>query len=716
MPHLHRTGATKLASPWNTLVVDLYRPHSLFSFLVLPTQCRAPLYGSAVFQTILLDFFSRTCCIIMKVNRTFLSIACAWLIASSATTAEHIELKNGGVLECESATLDADVVVVQVKSGTIRLPADSVAQSTLQRLRGEIPKPSPSHPPETDALGEVQPPFAPFEDGSPTVPESRKSHAPLMPKFTPPPAPVGFVSHAATDFPREFPDPDPSVKVMRGELKLASKAKGMDQEAVAQYRIPLKADKSPGPHAHTVVFYCPFINDATTVDGREQLALSDLMGFTVISFKIQTDLRQLNNPEKTYWLPEAGWYDLVWKAIDKVRSKHQLKPGKIFLWGNSSGSGWAQRLTIRHPDRVEAVALMGGSGFEKMTKPTGARWLVMNTAGASETSDNQALAATLRQLGDPVIYAQTPPRREARGSGNYLHSAGALAVSLMQSFFWGLATTCNPDGSPTHQHQWGYAGFTQPPYTVFKRQNPGDSLPESFTALPSESMAYFWNQLPNPVHAATVVAEGKPFRIYQALPKSRRIKGLVLITTEYSILNYPTIAGDLAHWAELGYAAIGLRQSLKVPPSAPGTRPAWSPPDLISAWINLHPEYVSPPIYLSTNIKDTVPLPFLLPPAWRSKVKGMVLSGLILDMKDSELKKAISDLGLNPPTLAIVRANYDPKVEDPEKTAKKAQRDIQKAGLHLQAFLVPPAGANPEKERYHAIAQGGDFFAGEFKP
>jgi pimeloyl-ACP methyl ester carboxylesterase len=644
----------------------------------------------------------------------------AWSLAfwTASTNAELIELKSGGTLECESAVLESDVVVVKVKSGTIRLPVDLVAESTLQRLRGAptmaAPAPAAELPPQPPTEA-PQPPAPATENEPAPVPKPTEAPPPSLPKFPPPPAPAGFARHAAAEFPKEFPDPDPSVKVLRDELKLTSKAKGMEQEAVAQYRIPLKADKTPGPHAHTVVFYCPFINDSTTVDGREQLALSDLLGFTVISFKIHTNFKELNNPEKTYWMPEAGWYDLVWEAVDKVRSKHQLKPEKIFLWGNSSGSGWAQRLTVRHPDRVEAVALMGGSGFEKMTQPTGARWLVMNTAGASETSDNQALVANLQQLGDPVIHVQPPPWREARGTGNYLHTAGALAVSLMQSFFWGLTTTRLPDGASTPQAQWAYAASTEPPYTVFKRQTPDASLTAPFTLLPSESMAYFWNQLPNPVHATTVTAGGKSFRLYQALPKSDRLKGIVLTTTEYSILNYPAIAGDLAHWAELGYAAIGLRQPLKAPSSPPGAGPPPSPPDVLAAWLQQHPEHASLPIYLSARVGDTVPLPLLVPAPWRPKIKGMVVSGLNLDMKDSELKKAIADLGLNPPTLAIVRAGYDPKLEDAEKMAKKAQRDIQKAGLHLRAFLLPPSEANPEKERYYAIAKGGEFFAGELK-
>lgn len=653
--------------------------------------------------------------------RTIAALAILIFFTPVLSPAEQIELKGGGILDCESAALEEDVVVVTLKSGTVRLPVDSVAESTLKRLRGETspppqaqttPAPSTQAPAPTSG-GEPLPP-TPAEPASPAA-ESPKPSATV--KFAVPPPPPGFTLHPALEFPKEFPDPDPSIKVLRGELKLASKAKGMEQEAVAQYRIPLKADKTPGPRAHTVIFHCPFINDSTTVDGREQLALSDLLGFTVISFKINTDFQQLNNPEKTYWMPEAGWYDIVWEAVDKVREKHQLKPGKkVFLWGNSSGAGWAQRLAQRYPDRVEAVAVMGGSGFEKASKKTGIRWLIMNTAGASETSDNQTLAASLKEAGDPVIYVQPPPRREYRGTGNYLHTAGALAVSLMQSFFWGLNSTRLPDGSPTPPEQWSYAASTEPPYTVFMRQSPDATLSGPFTLLPSESMAYFWNQLPNPVHATTVTTGGRPFRLYQALPKSGRVKGIVLTTTEYSILNYPAIAGDLAHWAELGYAAIGLRQPLKAPSPASGASPAAPPPDVLSAWLQQHPGHDSLPIYLSTRVGDTVPLPLLVSAPWRPKIKGMVVSGLNLEMKDSELKKAIADLGLNPPTLAIVRADFDPKVEDPEKMAKKAQRDIQKAGLHLQAFLVPPARANPEKERYYAIAKGGDFFAGGFKP
>ncbi|MGF1678345.1 MAG: hypothetical protein ACFCUX_04020 [Candidatus Methylacidiphilales bacterium] len=68
------------------------------------------------------------------------------LLSITRLEAEIIELAHGGTLECESATLQDDIVIVKIKSGTIRLPVATVAETTLLRLRGEtttIPSPAP---------------------------------------------------------------------------------------------------------------------------------------------------------------------------------------------------------------------------------------------------------------------------------------------------------------------------------------------------------------------------------------------------------------------------------------------------------------------------------------------------------------------------------------------------------------------------------------------
>ncbi|NJK92019.1 MAG: alpha/beta hydrolase [Blastochloris sp.] len=167
----------------------------------------------------------------------------------------------------------------------------------------------------------------------------------------------------------------------------------------------------------------------------ENRALSDLLGFTVFSFKIQTDLRKVSDPSQAYWMPEAGWYDLVFEAAEKIRRKHNLATSPMLLWGNSSGAGMAQRLALKYPEQFLAVATMGGADYANVSKATKLPWLVMNTLGAGEQEDNLRLVRALQDKGETVVYGKTPPRRNLRGTENYYHSAGTLAVSLLQSFF-----------------------------------------------------------------------------------------------------------------------------------------------------------------------------------------------------------------------------------------------------------------------------------------
>lgn len=578
-------------------------------------------------------------------------------------------------------------------------PSTPAVSSNGQEEAKPVPLPAPATPSET-------PP-----------PESSPQSLPPSTPASPLESPPGFTIHPATEWPGDFPDTDPSVTVLRAELNLGSKAKGMKDPAVVHYRIPLKADKRPGKNAHTVVFYCPFLNDTNTVDAREQLALCDLLGFTVISFRIKTDINSINNPENVYWMPESGWDDLVWEAVEKVREKHQLNPGKIFLWGNSAGGAWAQRLALRNPDRVQAVAMIGGSGFDKVTGKTEIAWLLMNTAGASEAGDNLALAENLRTLGDPVIHVQPPPDRRYRGRGDFLHAPGPLALSLMQSFFWAMAPQRRPEKEPVRDGHWSFAGGEQPPYTVFKREDFEASAPPGHTLLPSESMAYFWTRLPNPVQPITVTVENRPFRLYQALPKFQTVQGLVVTSIPYSVLNYPTIVNDLSHWSELGFAALALRQVVR-PAGAEAGRPTGPEvPDFLTAWLKQNPEHAQLPIYLSCRLNDPIPPALVVPPALRARLRGMVVSGFDADMKESDARKAAGDLALSPPTLVMIRTHHHPKSENAEKINQKIERDFRKLGPHFQPFLLPPAReVNEEKERYLVISQAETFFSKAAQP
>ncbi len=62
--------------------------------------------------------------------------------------------------------------------------------------------------------------------------------------------------------------------------------------------------------------------------------------------------------------PEAGEdrEDAVWRAIDAVRDRASIHPGRIFLAGRRSAGTEAFRIACRHPDAFGGVVSIGG-GF-----------------------------------------------------------------------------------------------------------------------------------------------------------------------------------------------------------------------------------------------------------------------------------------------------------------------------------------------------------------
>ena len=657
-----------------------------------------------------------------------LYLCCCFLFLWTCGSAQALTLyfKNGTVMECESAFFEGEFARVKVKNGELRIPVEHLSEKTFNQMANG----DKNEQAATETQIKTEQPKTPLPPSNLEIKGEETSVVPtLNPEtaatatFTTPP---DWKMISYKELKLDLPDPDPNIKVVEDTITLSGKPNsGLEgDKVVVHYRIAMQTDgKSPGPRAGQLLFYAPYINDTTGAKGRETQAYTDLMGFTVFSFRIKTNFNQLSDPSKAYWLPEAGWYELVFEAADKIRRKHNLKESKMFMWGNSSGSGMAQRLALKYPDKISAVALMGGSGYAPVEKASGLPWLVMNTLAASEQDDNMRLQAELKKSGDTVIYARTPQWRETRGSGNFYHSAGSLAISLAQSYFWSLYQGIKPDGSLLPAKSWPLMARGESPFDLYQVpqdiQVPDSTETEQWFRLPSPAMAFFWVQRPQPMKTEKMVlANGRSIPLILAQPRvaGPAPKGLVITTTEFNLQQYPSMANDLSHWAEEGFVALALRAPKATLMKGRETLP-WK--ELLD-WIKSRKELAALPIYLACMEGQSLPVEGWNEAVLKGQLKAVMVSEIDGDESIAKNKEKLEKYSLGVPVLAAFHVadeakfkkenNDDKKKKSGDKLEERISQRFQNMMNPPTIYAVPSSIKSSEARQTYSIKRGAEFF------
>jgi len=658
-------------------------------------------------------------------------------------SAGELTLDSGAKIAYNELKIEGDFVFVTIDRGTIKLKKSQLSEKDIKVLfesseNKAFISPAPTQNPQEAIVfpaPQKNDELAVNKDlvSSPSpIPSVEQAKKPVEREEQPGAEkssfsiPVDWKKMSLSELEGSLADPESDLNVIEEELTLSGKPKsGMQgDKVVVYYRIAMKGDKkTPGPHADQLLFYAPYINDSEGAGGRENKDYTDRMGFTVFTFRITTNRGELSDPAKAYWMPEAGWYELVFEAAEKIRRKHNLKESKLFMWGNSSGAGMAERMALKYSDKFSAIALMGGSGYTPVDKTTSFPWLIMNTLGAGEQEDNVQLQDQLRKEGNEVIYAKTPSWRELRGTNNFSHTAGPLAISLLQNYFWSIYQKRESDGTMPSPRSWSLVAHAEKPFDIYRipRGDLGVPLGDKWFRLPGEAMGLFWSLRPAPLTTDKIVlGEGQTIPLMVATPNldGKPPKGVVIVTREFDYLQYATTVNDLYHWSEEGYTAVAFRSS-KGTLFKSRTSPPWS--ELVD-WIKKQNNLSNVPIYLSSQTGHTLPLEDWGRADLRAKLKAILVTEVDADEPLSKNKEQLEKYPSGVPILIAAHTDEDLKVTHEKKKGNedgktellaREKRISQRFGTLLNNFefyLVPPSQKNSEGRQTYAINRGIEFF------
>ncbi|MFZ2657938.1 MAG: hypothetical protein WAX69_23605 [Victivallales bacterium] len=224
----------------------------------------------------------------------------------------------------------------------------------------------------------------------------------------------------------------------KGEFILQTNIPG-NKEVKVSYIVPVDDKGRPLLSAHNIVFYAPFICERGFFARDFHKYFPEKLGFTIFSLNINTKLEDSGDRKKYYCFRESGWHDVVFKAQAKITSDFRLMPRKLLVIGESGGGSMAQQLGLNYPDKIDAVATVGGRFFEPLKAKSNIAWLSVNTWGCPGVPAAKLFKEEADKAGMQVLRGETPPRWVQKDKQHYHHSPNELAFALMQTFIRDIA-------------------------------------------------------------------------------------------------------------------------------------------------------------------------------------------------------------------------------------------------------------------------------------
>ena len=121
------------------------------------------------------------------------------------------------------------------------------------------------------------------------------------------------------------------------------------------------------------------INEIKKLDYEKNKIVYEQMMTSKSSFNFCFDI--LTDMDDPYFVtPEAGWHDVALAIQEEICRKYQLPKRKLLLSGESAGASLVSQMAAAYPDRVEAVATVGGSRFRHFPTGTKVKIFLLQTA------------------------------------------------------------------------------------------------------------------------------------------------------------------------------------------------------------------------------------------------------------------------------------------------------------------------------------------------
>jgi tetratricopeptide (TPR) repeat protein len=336
-----------------------------------------------------------------------------------------------------------------------------------------------------------------------------------------------------------------NINMKEGDFMLSTNLPG-NEDLKISYIVPVDSRGEPLPSANNIVFYAPYAGETNPLRNPLLRYFSEQLGFTVFSLNIKLELSYIGDRQKYYIFNESGWHETVFAAQKQLISNFNLNPCKLLVVGVSAGGSMAQLLGVHYPDKIDAIAMIGGHFFEPVDKDSKTVWLALNTWGCPNTPDTMQFEEQAVSKGIQVLRGETPSVLKNKGDRFAHHSPSPFAWKLMQAFIRDVAALReNNKGIVPPVEQWPILSAV--------------NLEKQY--LPSEEFASLWNQLP---HDATLMLETEEenaiFQEYITLnPSSGSARGIVFFVHDPSFYESTHLMDNLYYLAKKDLIAVSIK-------------------------------------------------------------------------------------------------------------------------------------------------------------
>jgi len=210
-----------------------------------------------------------------------------------------------------------------------------------------------------------------------------------------------------------------------------------NKTVVVYYALPMKFDRVVPSSASNIVFSAPYVGETKFFQDSKNYYVNKL-GCTVFSFEYKyKDVTPMDR-KNWYYYKESGWHDLMFKVQDQLIKDYGLTRKKLIIVGGSGGASMGQQMGIYYPDKIDAVAVVGGNCYDKPTAKTDVAWLMINTWGDRTTEGNDKFAEEASALDMQVLRVLTPPDYSKLGDENFHHIGSKIAAEYVHEFVKGI--------------------------------------------------------------------------------------------------------------------------------------------------------------------------------------------------------------------------------------------------------------------------------------
>jgi len=326
-----------------------------------------------------------------------------------------------------------------------------------------------------------------------------------------------------------------------------------DAFASVVYAIPMRG-REVAKSASNLVFYGPYPNERTRLNGNIVPNLVKKLGCAVFSFQIEGIGQSVSR--EPYWSKEAGWFEAALRARKMLIKAFALEPRKLILVGYSGGGGMVMNFAGAYPDQIEAVAAQAPDVVPPFPHENKIKWLMVVNRGDPNRSIMKPFYNQLAAEHCEALYCETTPDR----SRAHYHAPSDQTFGLIYSFIAGILDQRRlaSEGIDDIGHLWPFAAPSSPlqRYAIVKTSNlTQDDLQNGhFDFLPSLAFTMRWSQVCPPEQNVKV---GKSHaRLTLNFPSRATPAGIILYYDNPSYADIPREVEDINSLAEHGYLVI----------------------------------------------------------------------------------------------------------------------------------------------------------------